>query len=68
MLVKFEIYFDGKYWCARGIGEDIFTQAKTLDKLMKNINGAALSRHEDQLFNGEELQILSIIESHINSP
>jgi len=68
MLVKFEIYFDGKYWCARGIGEDIFTQAKTLDKLMKNINGAALSHHEDQLFNGEELQILSIIESHINSP
>lgn len=37
MLVKFEVYNDGKYWCARGIGEDIFTQAKTLNKLMNNI-------------------------------
>lgn len=25
MLVKFEIYFDGEYWCDRGIGADIFT-------------------------------------------
>ena len=25
MLVKIETYFDGKWWCARGIGEDIFT-------------------------------------------
>ncbi len=26
MLVKLEVYSDGEYWCARGIGEDIFTQ------------------------------------------
>ena len=32
-----ETYFDGEYWCARGIGEDIFTQGKTLDELHKNI-------------------------------
>lgn len=25
MLIKFDIYFDGDYWCARGIGVDIFT-------------------------------------------
>jgi hypothetical protein len=30
MLVKFECYSDGKFWCARGIGVDIFTQGKTL--------------------------------------
>jgi len=35
MLVKFDIYFDGEYWCARGIGVSIFTQGKTLDELME---------------------------------
>ena len=40
MLVKFEIYNDGEYWCARGIGVDIFTQGKTLNDLMKNIREA----------------------------
>jgi predicted RNase H-like HicB family nuclease len=40
MLVKVEIYYDGSYWCARGIGEDIFTQGKTLDELMKNLKEA----------------------------
>ena len=40
MLVKFETYFDGEFWCARGIGADIFTQGKTLDKLMENIKEA----------------------------
>jgi hypothetical protein len=40
MLVKFEIYSDGKYWCGRGIGFDIFTQGKTLDELMTNIREA----------------------------
>jgi predicted RNase H-like HicB family nuclease len=40
MLVKIETYFDGEYWCARGIGEDIFTQGKTLDELHENIKEA----------------------------
>lgn len=40
MLVKIEIYFDGKFWCARGIGEDIFTQGKSLDELHDNIKEA----------------------------
>jgi len=31
MLAKFEVYFDGEYWCARGIGADVFTQGRTLD-------------------------------------
>jgi hypothetical protein len=31
MIIKFEIYNDGTFWRARGIGADIFTQGKTLD-------------------------------------
>jgi predicted RNase H-like HicB family nuclease len=46
MLVKIETYFDGEYWCARGIGEDIFTQGKTLDELHDNIK-EAVSVHFD---------------------
>jgi predicted RNase H-like HicB family nuclease len=40
MLVKIETYFDGEFWCARGIGEDIFTQGSTLDDLYQNIKEA----------------------------
>ena len=40
MLVKFEVYQDGDFWCARGIGEDIFTQARSLDELFQNIKEA----------------------------
>ena len=41
MLTKFEAYFDGEYWCARGIGADVFTQGASLDELMSNIREAA---------------------------
>jgi len=40
VLVKMETYFDGEFWCARGIGEDIFTQGSTLDELHENIKEA----------------------------
>ncbi len=40
MLVKIETYFDGEFWCARGIGEDIFTQGSTIDELFHNIKEA----------------------------
>lgn len=40
MLVKIETYFDGEFWCARGIGDDIFTQGKSLDELFENIKQA----------------------------
>jgi hypothetical protein len=40
MLVKFETYFDGQHWCARGIGEDIFTQGRSMDELHQNIREA----------------------------
>lgn len=46
MLVKIEIYHDGEFWCARGIGEDIFTQGHTLDELIENIKEAVLLHFE----------------------
>ncbi len=65
MLVKLEIYNDGEYWCARGIGEDIFTQGKTLDELMKNIREAVELHYEDVLDRGEEIKIISISETEV---
>lgn len=47
MLVKIETYFDGEFWCARGIGEDIFTQGKSLDELNENIKEAVAVHYED---------------------
>ena len=67
MLVKFEIYNDGEFWCARGIGEDIFTQGETLDELNKNINEAVLAHFEDKVEEGEEIRIISISESKVDT-
>jgi hypothetical protein len=52
MLVKIEVYNDGESWCARGIGEDIFTQGQTLDELYTNIKEAVSVHFED----GEPLE------------
>jgi len=67
MLVKFEIYNDGRYWCARGIGMDIFTQGKTLDELAENIKEAVEVHFEELLKKGEEIKILSISETEVHS-
>ena len=48
VLLKFDIYFDGKYWCARGLDADIFTQGRTLDELLKNLKEAVLLYVEDK--------------------
>ncbi len=66
MLVKFDIYNDGKHWCARGIGVDIFTQGTSMDELMKNIQEAVELHFEDALENGEEIKILSISEIEVH--
>ena len=42
MLVKVEVYNDGEAWCARGIGQDIFTQGQTVDELYENIREAVI--------------------------
>ena len=60
MLVKFEVYYDGKYWCARGIGEDIFTQGKTLDELIKNMKEAVEVHFMDELEKGEEIRTITL--------
>ncbi len=62
MLVKFEVYNDGKNWCARGIGLSIFTQGKTLDELMSNLKEAVSIHFEEELKEGEEISILVISE------
>jgi len=67
MLVKFEIYNDGEYWCARGIGVDIFTQGKTLDELMENIKEAVEAHYGELLEKGENIRILSISEIEVHS-
>ncbi|HWP91525.1 MAG TPA: type II toxin-antitoxin system HicB family antitoxin [Thermodesulfobacteriota bacterium] len=46
MLVKIEAYHDGELWCARGIGEDIFTQGETFDQLIENIKEAVALHFE----------------------
>ena len=59
MLVKMETYFDGEFWCARGMGEDIFTQGRTLDELYQNMQ-EAVSVHYGEI--GESLTILTLSE------
>ncbi len=49
MLVKIEVYNDGQSWCARGIGEDVFTQGTTVDELYKNIREAVALHFEGEI-------------------
>jgi predicted RNase H-like HicB family nuclease len=67
MLVKFETYSDGKYWCAQGIGVDIFTQGKTLDELMANIREAVELHFADEIEKGETIRILSLSETEVGT-
>jgi len=59
MLAKFEIYRDGDHWCARGIREDIFTQGRTLDELVKYLEEAVELHYEDEIERMEEVRIIS---------
>lgn len=67
MLVKFDIYYDGGFWCARGMGVDIFTQGKTLDELMKNIKDAVELHFEESLNAGEQISVVSLTELQVGS-
>ena len=67
MLVKAETYFDGEYWCARGIGADFFTQGKTLDELMENIKEAVALHYEDEVKKGKPISILVLSETEIKN-
>ena len=65
MLVKVDVYNDGKHWCAKGIGADVFTQGKTLDELMANLKEAVELHFEEEIAAGEEVEILSISEVRV---
>ena len=65
MLVKFEVYNDGEYWCARGIGEDIFTQGKSLDELINNIKEVVGVHFAELLEKGVHIKILSLSELEV---
>ena len=67
MVVKFEVYFDGEYWCARGIGADIFTQGKTADEVMENIKEATALHFEEELKKGNSLNVLTLSELEVGN-
>jgi len=53
MILKFEAYHDGEFWCARAVGESIFTQGGTLDELSENVK-EAVSLHIEEEFDQEK--------------
>ncbi|MFO7637761.1 MAG: type II toxin-antitoxin system HicB family antitoxin, partial [bacterium] len=65
MVVKVEVYNDGEQWCARGIGEDIFTCGATLDELHTAIKDAVACHFEEQLQSGRPLSILVLTEAEV---
>ena len=67
MLVKIEVYNDGRFWCARGIGVSIFTQGKTYEKLLANLREAAALHFEEEIEAGEKLNLLLISETEVSS-
>jgi len=67
MLIKIETYFDGGHWCARGLNEDIFTQGKTYEELLKNLKEAVALHLEDRIKKEKKLEILIMSEMEINS-
>lgn len=68
MIVKVEVYNEGETWCARGIGEDIFTQGQTVDELYRNIKEAVALHFEDDL-PASDIDILIVSEMKLtNAP
>lgn len=43
-MIKAVIYYDGKYYCAKCLEIDVFTQGKTVDETIKNLK-EAISLH-----------------------
>ncbi|MHB8882427.1 MAG: type II toxin-antitoxin system HicB family antitoxin [Thermodesulfovibrionales bacterium] len=66
MLIKIDTYFDGEYWCARGVNEDIFTQGTTYDELLKNIKEVVSLHLEDELKKGKTAEILVMSEIEVS--
>ena len=64
MLVKFEIFDDRDHWCARGMGQSIFTRGKTLDVVRSNMEEAVQLHFEAQFL----LALIRTFESRKPSP
>lgn len=67
MLVKFDIYYDGEFWCGRGMGVDIFTQGATLDELMNTIKEAVELHFEEDIDAGEQITVVSLTDLQVGS-
>jgi len=67
VIVKLEVYSDGEYWCARGLGVDIFTQGKTYEQLLENIKEATALHFEESQKQGERIQVLILSELELPS-
>ena len=65
MFVKVEAYHDGTFWCARGLREDLFTQGRTLDELLKHLKEAVSLHFENELKQGKTLNLLLISETEL---
>ena len=67
-MVKIEVYHDGRFWCARGIGVDIFTQGDTLDALMESIREAVAVHFGDAQDARQVLILSELTVSHAKAP
>jgi predicted RNase H-like HicB family nuclease len=66
--IKFEIYHDGEFYCARCFDFDIFTQGYTLDEVIANIKESVYLYFEDaetQKVKGDYDGILTVMEMAI---
>ena len=66
MVVKVRAYRDGKHWCARGVGVDIFTCAKTLDALIAEVQEAAACHFSEELASGKSLKVQVLAETEVS--
>ena len=65
MILKFEAFHDGDFWCARATSDSIFTQGETLDELTENIKEAVSLHFEEELEQGKSIPILLFSELEV---
>ena len=66
MLLKFEVYKDGRMWGARAMGHPIFTQGKSLDEVYRNIKDAAHLHFEEAVNKGEKLEVITLADAEVH--
>ncbi len=48
-IIKAEIHYDGEYYCGMCLDFDVFSQGKTLDKLVRNLKEAIRLHLEEDI-------------------